>query len=137
MLQPFSISDPCYLAFSDAIQGKSRYGQKGYISGLYLPGERIFRAIYCQSSKKSNVAFPSIGAEILSAATSTFCGSMIAECTQQLFGFAVPLPFILTVYFNGLFSTIKTLHEGHYYRLRSTVARLHESYESGEIRTMR
>ena len=35
--RPSSIENPTYLAFSDASQGKTSYGQTGYLSGLYLP----------------------------------------------------------------------------------------------------
>lgn len=133
MLQPEELTDPSYLAFSDASQGKCRYGQTGYISGLYLPWGRIFHALDWQSCKQSRVEFSSIGPEILAAATSADRGSMITECLQEFFGSSVPLPFVLTVDSNGLFSTITTLHEGHEYRLRPTVARMRDSYESGEI----
>jgi len=34
---PRNLDEPSYLAFSDAIQGKTAYGQTGYVSGVYLP----------------------------------------------------------------------------------------------------
>lgn len=109
MFQPSDLSDPCYLAFSNAIQGKSSYGQTVYISGIYLSGGSKFQALYCQSSKQILVAFSYNGAEILAAATSADRGSMIAQYTQQLFGSPIPLPFIVTLDSNGLFSIITTL----------------------------
>lgn len=43
---------------------------------------------------------------------------------------------MLTVDSNSLYSTIKTLYERSDYRLHPTVARIRDSYESGEISTM-
>jgi len=42
-------------------------------------------------------------------------------------------PLVLTVDSFGLYSTISTLHEGRDYRLRPTVARLRDSFESRDI----
>lgn len=41
---PNSLEQPCFLAFSDASQGSSSYGQTGYVSGIFLPagGANIF-----------------------------------------------------------------------------------------------
>lgn len=138
LLRPSSLTDPSYLALSDASQGSSSYGQTGYISGLYLPagGSHVFHVLDWHSSKQSRVAFSSIGAEILAAATSTDRGALMAERHQVLYGSSQPLPFILTVDSNGLYSTITTLHEGHDYRLRPTVSRIRDSYENGEISVM-
>ena len=40
---------------------------------------------------------------------------------------------VLTVDSHGLYSTVSTLHEGQDYRLRPTVARIRNSFETGEI----
>jgi len=45
-------------------------------------------------------------------------------------------PLVLTVDSFGLYSTISTLHEGRDYRLRPTVARLRDSFESKDISTL-
>lgn len=136
MLLPLNLDNPSYLAFSDASQGSQSYGQTGYISGLYLPGGSVFHALDWHSSKQRRVAFSSIGAEILAAATSTDRGSLMAERHQTVYGSPIQLPFVLSVDSNGLYSTITTLHEGHDYRLRPTVARMRDSFESHEISVM-
>ncbi len=46
------------------------------------------------------------------------------------------LPLILSVDSRGLYSTVTTLHEGRDYRLRPTVCRLRDSFETGEISAM-
>lgn len=134
-LSPEELADPCYLAFSDASQGKTPYGQTGYVSGIHLPagGASVFHVLDWLSKKQSRVSFSSIGAEILAAATSADRGSLIAEQLQVVHDSQEKLPFILTVDSHGLFSTITTLHEGSDYRLRPTVARMRDSYETGEI----
>lgn len=136
MLSPTKTGDETYLAFSDASQGKSCYGQTGYVSGIFLPAGGVFHALDWQSCKQSRVAFSSIGAEILAAATSADRGSMLAERLPIVFGSPSSLPFALTVDSNGLYSTITTLHEGHDYRLRPTVSRMRSSYEESEIHIM-
>ena len=137
-VKPQSITNPSYLGFSDASQGKTSYGQTGYVSGIHISakGGGIFYLIDWVSSKQGRVSFSSIGAEILAAATSADRGSMTAESIQGLVRFDDGLPFILTVDSNGLYSTITTLSEGSDYRLRPTVARLRDSFENEEISTM-
>jgi len=79
--------DPSYLCFSDASKGSSSYGQPGYLSGIYLPGEggSLYHVIDWASSKQTRVSFSSIGAEILAAATSTDRGALMAERLQVQF----------------------------------------------------
>ncbi len=52
---------------------------------------------------------------------------------RALHGAESPLPLVLTVDSLGLHATITTVNEGKDYRLRPTVARLRESFETGEI----
>ena len=61
---------------------------------------------------------------------------MISERLQMVFASKEPLPFVLTVDSHGLFSTVTTLHEGSDHRLRPTVARMRDSFETGEISVM-
>ena len=131
--------DDCvFLAFSDASQGKTSYGQTGYIGGIYVqaPQASHFYAIDWQSSKQARVSFSSVGAEILAAAESADRASLIAHCIQDIFRSSTSLPLLLTVDSHGLYSTITTLHEGRDYRLRPTVSRLRDSFETGEIKVM-
>ena len=135
---PKSLEQPCYLAFSDASQGTSSYGQTGYISGIFLPagGASVFHTLDWLSCKQKRVAFSSTGAEILAAASSADRGSLMAQSISILTGATKCLPFVLTVDSRGLYSTITTLHEGADYRLRSTVARLRDSFENEKIAVM-
>ena len=96
----------------------------------------MYHVLDWHSCKQSWVAFSSIGAEILAAATSTDRGSLMAESLKRVYGSDVPLPVILTVELHGLYSTVTTLHEGTEYRLRPTVARIRDSFENGEIATI-
>ena len=126
--KPESIRSPTFLGFSDASQGKTSYGQTGYVAGIHLPakGGGIYHLIDWLSGKQGRVSFSSIGAEILAAATSADRGSMMAESIQKLIEFKDGLPFVLMVDSNGLYSTLTTLREGSDYRLRPTVARLRD-----------
>ena len=57
----------------------------------------------------------------------------MAESLQALQKATVKLPFVLTVDLQGLYSTVTNLHEGADYRLRSTVARMRDSFKNREI----
>lgn len=127
---------PRYLAFSDASQGKTSYGQTGYVSGLLVPsggGRSIYHVLDWTSAKQARVSLSSIGAEILAAALSADRGYLMASCIVEAYGSNVKLPFVLTMDSDGLHSTITTLHEGRDYRLRASVARLHDLFETSEI----
>ena len=135
---PKLLDSPTYLAFSDASQGKTSYGQTGFIAGLHLPagGDGAYHVIDWKSSKQSRVSFSSIGAEILAAATSADRATHICECLIQLINPDVKLSLVLAVDSLALHSTITTLHEGADYRLRPIVSRLRGSFENGEITVM-
>ena len=124
-----------YIGFSDAAQGKSSYAQTGYISGIAfkLESEHIFHAIDWQSSRQSRVSFSSIGAEILAAALSADRSYLFAQSLSSLTKPDFKLPLTIVLDSLGLHATITTLHEGKDYRLRPTVARIRDSYESKEI----
>ncbi len=44
-----------------------------------------------------------------------------------------PLPLVLIVDSISLYATVTTVHEGKDYRLRPTLGRLRDSFETGEI----
>ena len=85
---PMIDKDPSYLCFSDASHGSTSYGQTGYLSGVYLPagGAGVYHVLDWHSCKQSGVAFSSIGAEILAAATSTDRGSLMTESLKRVYG---------------------------------------------------
>ncbi len=132
---PVSISSATYLTFSDAAQGKLPYGQTSYISGILLDDgtDLIYPVLDWHSSKQSRISFSSIGSEILAAATSAHRSVSMTEGLQALHGADTSLPLVLTVDSLGLHATITTVNESKDYRLRPTVARVRDSFESGEI----
>ena len=122
-----------YLAFSDARSGSSSYGQTGYVSGIFFPSSRIYHVIDWHSSKQKRVSFSSIGAEILAADESAGRASFMTYLLNEMYTSTAKLPFVLTVDSHGLYSTVSTLHERQDYCLRPTVARIRDSFETGEI----
>lgn len=133
-LFPSSVVSPTYPCFSDASHGKISYGQTGYISGIYLfaEGERVYHIVDWLSCKQSRVSFSSISAEILAAAHSTDRTSLMADRLQHVVNPQKDIPLVPIVDSNGIYTTLSTLHEGSDYRLRPTVARLRDSFETGE-----
>ena len=125
-----------YLSYSDASHGRTSYGQTGYVGGVHFrpnDSSSTYHVIDWHSAKQSRVSFSSIGAEILAAAESADRAALHYQSLQRLFMSSIRLPLTLLVDSAGLYSTISTLHECRDYRLRPTVARLRDSFESGEI----
>ena len=134
-LSPSSYENARYIGFSDAAQGKTSYGQTGHISGIAFknPSHHIFHAIDWQSSRQNRLSFSSIGAEILAAAASADRSSLFSEGLNYITKPIISMPLSIVLDSLGSHATITTLHEGKDYRLRPTVARLRDSYESKEI----
>ena len=109
------------------------YGQTGYFPESSLQGYRCTILWIGIVPKQYMVSFSSFEAEILAAAESAYRARSMTHCLQKLHGSSVQLPLVLTVDLSGLHATITTLHEGHDFRIRSTVARLRESFDTGEI----
>lgn len=126
------IGNTTILTFSDASQGTTTYGQTGYVSGILFPNN-IYHVIDWHSSKQNRVSFSSMGAEIIAAADSADRSILLSYALRRILNLDSPLPLILTIDSHGLYSTITTLHEGKDYRLRPTVCRLRDSFESGEL----
>lgn len=99
-------------------------------------GEQPFHALDWSSGKQTRVSFSSVGAEMLAAVTSADRGGLLAERFQSVYNSNVKLPLVLCIDSFGLCTTINTLHEGSDYRLRPTVSRLRDAYETGEIEVM-
>ena len=124
------------LTFSDASTGTSSYGQTGFLTGIFLPtgGSSCYHCVAWHSSKQACISFSSIGAEILAAAESCDRSILLSHCISRTLSLESPLPLAVTVDSLGLYSTITTLHKGRDYRLRPTVARLRDSFESRNYR---
>lgn len=126
-----------YLTFADASLGKTVYGQTGYLSGIYFHDNQDFYPIDWTSHKQSRITFSSMGAEILAGAYSADRGSLLHASIQELYLHKFKGLFELVVDSFGLYGTVTTLREGKDYRLRPTVARLRDSFESGEMDRIR
>lgn len=128
------------LGFSDAsfnvISGSS-YGQSGYVAGLLFESGSIsiFHVYDWYSAKQKRVVYSSFGAEILAC----------ADADNRLFALKMGLQTLLEEDFEsellvdskGLFTCITTLSDQREYRLRRTVSRIRESFDSEELNRMR
>lgn len=133
---PSNLKDASFVAFSDASQISSSYGETGYIYRLYLKLGRFFHGIDWKSSKKSRFSSSFICAEIIDAATSTERGYLMDERNQSLYGAIITLPLVLNFDYHGLFFTINTVKEGQNCRLRPTAAQMRDSYGRGEVQVI-
>lgn len=128
--------------FSDAsfniVAGRD-YGQTGIVTGLKIQGkngESTMHMIDWTSNKQRRVSHSSYGAEILACSDADDRGYYIK---QAIIGITKEekTMHILHVDSRGLFDTISTLHDGKEYRLRQTVQRIRDSFESGDIDILR
>ena len=128
------------LGFSDAsfnVLGGTPYGQSGFVAGLLFASadSNIFHPLDWCSSKQRRVVYSSFGAEILAC----------ADADNRLYGLKMGLSAMLAstvrselvVDSRGLFTCITTLSDQREYRLRRTVARIRESFDSEELNIMR
>ena len=88
------------------------------------------------SSKQHRVSNSSYGAEKLACAEADDRGFYITMCLRSIFPKKCFRHMIL-VDSKGLYDTISTLHEGREYRLRQTVQRIRDSFESQDIDVLR
>lgn len=138
-----STSDITVYSFSDAsfnISASQSYGQTGMVTGLLFDANRgrtgmAFHPIYWSSSKPRRVSHSSYGAEIIACAEADDRGFHIKEAMQTMFQ-GRKITYQLNVDSKGLYDTITTLHEGKEYRLRQTVQRLRDSFESEELNVL-
>lgn len=128
------------LGFSDAsfnIIGGTCYGQSGFVCGLlFRKGNLLIFHVYdWYSNKQRRIVYSSFGAEILAC----------ADADNRLFGLRMGMSALLgsdveselLVDSKGLFTCITTLSDQREYRLRRTIARIRESFDSEELNRMR
>lgn len=96
----------------------------------------IFHMINWSSHRQKRVSYLSYGAEILVCASADDRGFYLKEALNALFP-RHRTRHELSVDSNALKDTITTLHEGTEYRLRQTVQRIRNSFESGEWDVLR
>ncbi len=128
--------------FADAAFNISRhrsYGQTGLLTGLLIhvgSNETIFHPIDWTSNKQRRVCYSSYGAEILAAADADDRGYYLKSAYNSIFS-STRLKHKLQVDSHALYDTITSLHEGRDFRLRQTVERIRNSFESGDLDTLR
>jgi hypothetical protein len=113
-------------------------GQSGVLAGLHMQldrGESVYHAIDFYSGKQKRVVHSSFGAEILACADADDRGYSIKFGLSELLQAEIELE--LNVDSRGLFDTITTLHEAREYRLRQTVQRVRDSFESRRLDVLR
>jgi len=137
------ISSVEVVTFSDAafnISPGHLYGQTGFGSGIRLRSTKgdpsTFHMIDWGSNKQRWVRYSSYDAEILACTDADDRGYGIKQALTSISP-RDRFPHILHVNSRGLFDTITTLHEGREYRLRQTVQRIRDSFESGDLDSLR
>lgn len=140
--RPGDIDSITVCTISDASHGgnDSVYGQTGIICGLRIvsraPKEELFHPLVWSSHKQRRVSYSSFGAEILAAAAADDRGYEVKRSIFSIFPES-PLRHEIMVDSKALFETITTLHQGDDYRLRGTVARMRDLFESQELNSLR
>lgn len=128
--------------FSDAsfniVAGRD-YGQTGVVTGLKAyndNGESVFHVIDWVSSKQRRITHSSYGAEILACSDGDDRGFYFKQAINSV-SKRNDVIHVLHVDSRGLYDTISTLHDGKEYRLRQTVQRIRDSFESSDIDILR
>lgn len=144
-LKSCNVSNAIISSFSDASHPRDRdYGQSGILCGLRVEEtngdnqdmQDIFHMIDWTSHRQKRVSYSSYGAEILACASADDRGFYLKEALNSLFP-KHRTRHELSVDSKALKDTITTLHEGTEYRLRQTVQRIRNSFESGELDVLR
>ena len=137
-----SITEVIVSSFSDAAfnhSDMSGYGQTGLLTGLRIKqrdGVDLYHAIDWSSSKQKRVSYSPYGAEVLACAEADDRGYYIKIGLMSLFP-NTKVRNELSTDSRCLYDTITTLHEGRDYRLRPTVQRIRNSFDSHELNHMR
>lgn len=122
--------------FSDASHPNTTcYGHTGIVSRLRIIqvyGTEIFHTLAWASQKQKRGSYSAYGAEILAVAYVDDRGYYFKVCLNSIFPW-MNLSHKLVVDSHGLHDTITTLHDGPEYRLRHTVQRLRNSFETSEL----
>ena len=135
------ITDESIRTFSDAsfkIGSSQCYGQSGVISGLLLGvnEKSVYHVLYWISTKQKRVSYSSYGAEILACAEADNRGFYLKNAVRTL-AKDDDIRHQLCIDSKRIHDTITTLHEGRDCRLRQTVERLRNSFESQELDVLR
>lgn len=136
-----NVVDLKVMSFSDAafnVAASMSYGQSGVVSGILIKsdeGETLYHGLQFHSGKQRRVVYSSFGAEIIACAEADDRGYALKNGLSELLD--VIIEHELSVDSHGLFDTITTLHDSKEYRLRQTVQRIRDSFESRELDVLR
>lgn len=137
-IRPVNVTNMRLISISDASHGGADcvYGQTGGLCGLVIESEGSSEVIYhpigWTSHKQKRVSYSAFGAEILAAADADDRGFDLKLSLRSILPNS-DIRHELFVDARALFDTITTLHEPREYRLRKTVARMRDAYESGDL----
>lgn len=134
-LRPPSSTDIIVKTYSDAARNVSKhmsYVQTGLITTLVFQNCQVMHPIDWSSCKQKRVCYSSYGAEILTCTDADDRGFYVKNACQAIY-FDRMITHQVVVDSKGLFDTLTTLHEGKDYRLRQTVQRIRDSFDSGEM----
>jgi hypothetical protein len=128
------------LAFSDAsfnTMDGELYGQGGNISGLLVRTHTrdAFYFLDQYSSRLKRVVYSSFSAEILACAEADDRLFALRSIFQELHSRTFESELLVDC--KGLYSCISSLSNNKGYRLRRTVARIRESFDSGDLDVLR
>lgn len=141
-LGPTPIKEVFVSTFTDASfnqTSSSGYGQSGIITGLRIEMEHgldLYHAIDWCSNKQRRVSYSPYGAEVLACADADDRGFYLKSALNSIFT-RKPTRNELFSDSRCLYDTTTTLHEGKDYRLRPTVQRIRNSFDSQELNYMR
>ena len=139
---PEYITEVIVCSFADASFNHSDmtgYGQTGLVTGLRIKlkdGMDFYHALDWTSSKQKRVSYSPYGAEVLACADADDRGYYLKTGLASLFP-NTKIRSELSIDSRCLYDTITTLHEGRDYRLRPTVQRIRNSFDSHELNHMR
>ena len=129
-------------SFSDASfnhTDATGYGQTGLVTGLRIKrktGLDLFHPLDWVSAKQKRVSYSPYGAEVLACAEADDRAYYVKNGLMSIF-YNTKVRSELTTDSRCLYDTITTLHEARDYRLRPTVQRLRNSFDSHELDYMR
>ena len=136
---PGSIESVTIVSFSDASHTSRDkcYGQTGIIQGLRVKTSDgpMFYPLDWTSHKQNRVSYSPYGAEIIACSRADDRGFYIKMAMTALTG--CHNRHELAVDSKALYDTATTLHQSDEYRLRMTVQRIRNSFESGELDVLR
>lgn len=142
-LPPSDVTKVVITSFSDAafnVTKNAQYGQTGIVNGIRYVSKSdecdIYHIIDWASLRQRRVCYSSYSAEILACTEADDRGYNLKMGMASIFPDQT-FTHELNVDSKGLFETATTLHEGRDYRLRQTVQRIRDSFESREIDVIR